>query len=171
MQPFPRYKINSLWTSPRILGSVLQRCTICEDDFLNLSYHTKCSPCGSDHQCPVCELRFNNSRKLNDHIKRHDLHKEMIHCPGKDCKKPFATKQGLDEHIYSIHQGKKRICPYCHKTFHYFSVYFDRQVRTHLGQDSGLQNHRCTHEGCTKTFRTLSALKVHINSQHLRIMF
>jgi len=99
MQPFPRFKLTPLWRSSRISGGVLQLCTICGDDFLDLSHHTKCSPCGSDYYCPVCNLRFNDSRKSDDYTKRHDVHREMTHCPEKDCNKPFATRQGLDEHI------------------------------------------------------------------------
>lgn len=144
---------NQLWRSPRISGSVLQRCTICGDDFLDLSRHTKCSPCGSDHRCPVCELRFNDSCKLDDHIKRHNLHRERIYCPEKDCNKPFATKQGLDEHIQCIHQGKKTYLPLLSQNLPLLWCLLRQTCQnTHLGQDSGLQNHRCTHEGCTRNF-------------------
>jgi hypothetical protein len=174
LKPVPsakRYGINPLWRAPRVAGSVLRRCSVCGDDFLDLSNHTRCSPCGSNRQCPVCDLRFNESSKLKPHIKRHDLRREIFHCPEKDCDKRYVTKQGLDEHIQHIHQDKKRICPYCGKLFSCFGVYFGRHVKTHLGQDSREQKHRCTYEGCTKEYRTSSGLKEHIDSHHLRIMF
>jgi general transcription factor IIIA len=166
-----RYNINPLWRGPRIAGSVLRRCSVCGDDFLELSTHTRRSPCGSNHKCPVCDLRFNDSHQLEAHIKRHDAHREIFHCPKKDCDKQYATKQGLNEHIQHIHQEKKRICPYCGKAFSFFGVNFSRHVKKHLGQDSKEQVHRCTYKGCTKEYHTSSGLKVHINSCHLRVMF
>lgn len=88
LTPMPsakRYKINPLWRGPRIAESVLRR-SVWGDDFLELSTNTRCSPCGSNYQCPVCNLRFNGSYRLEAHIKRHDAHREILHCP-KDCDK------------------------------------------------------------------------------------
>ena len=44
LKPVPsakRYRINPLWRAPRVAGSVLCRCSVCGDDFLDLSNHTQ----------------------------------------------------------------------------------------------------------------------------------
>jgi len=170
-KPFPSCKINPLWRRDTITADLFRRCNICEDDFLDLDKHTRCSPCGSNYLCPVCDLQFSESRRLRLHIERHNPDWEIFHCPKEECDKQYATKQGLQKNIHHIHQNKKRVCSYCGKVFSFFGVYFHLHIQKHMGHKPLKQKHCCTYEDCSMEYCTSSGLKDHINACHLGIVF
>lgn len=86
--------VSSLWRGPRTAGSVLHRCSLCGDDFLDLNKNTErySHYCISVLHCSVCDLRFSELRAFNRHLKRHNPDREMFPCTEKDCDKNTQKK-------------------------------------------------------------------------------
>jgi hypothetical protein len=161
--------VSPLWRGPRTAGSVFHRCNLCEDDFLDLNKNTEQYPhyCISVFHCPVCDLRFSELRTFNRHLKRHDPDREMFPCTEKDCKKEYARKVNLNQHIQNV---QKLICPHCGIGFSLCCrSNFKNHVLRHVRPDSEKQKHRCTYEGCINEYRTLTGLKNHIDSKHREV--
>ncbi|MDP0588337.1 MAG: C2H2-type zinc finger protein [Candidatus Endonucleobacter bathymodioli] len=73
------------------------------------------------------------------------------------CSMYFNMEHHLQSHIKNIHQDKKKICSECGRLFG-----CNDHLKSHMDIHANVKRHKCTWEGCNKTFYQKHQLKIHI---------
>ena len=113
-----------------------------------------------------CNKSYKNLINLREHKKRVHLN-IRYRCDWKDCNKTFSYKSYLYSHKKSFHLNERKyVCDWseCKKRFTTKQDLF-RHKRIHSGE----KPFKCGINGCDKSFRLLSNLKVHKKRIHLLI--
>lgn len=58
-----------------------------------------------EYSCEVCGRNFSVASRFKDHLKKHELVREVYPC--ELCEKEFSTKANLNTHIRVIHENQK----------------------------------------------------------------
>ena len=105
------------------------------------------------YKCKHCELICDSSKSLTEH---HQKKHKIMYC--NICSKAFDNPTTYSRHLKS-HTKTGQICSICGKCFAHAS-----QLQTHQSVHSD-QRHKCSHDGCSKSFKNLGDLTRHVK-QH-----
>ena len=111
----------------------------------------------TQNQCPDCSLRFDETRKLFDHISRkHDRFSDG-QCPY--CERQFKVKLCLSRHIRTAHRGFKYQCNQCE-----YQGISKKTVEIHIDSVHDGSTYPCSL--CDFIGKQRQTLQLHINSIH-----
>ena len=139
------------------------RCKICKQVFLsksemkshNIEVHD-----GKKPQCSICSSTFKTEWLLGRHtVVAHGKKKKKVKC--KLCDTVFKERKDYNEHILSVHDGKKPFpCTKCTSSFLEKS-----QLKIHiLSVHEGIKPHKCN--VCNERFGTSVQLNNHFKRVH-----
>ncbi|CAH0558348.1 unnamed protein product [Brassicogethes aeneus] len=143
-------------------------CAKCGDKFIMLmayNNHLLLHP-EFKYKCNYCRRMFVLKSNMEKHIK--EMHQdEKFIC--EICSKLFNRKNNLESHIKQKHDEscKKIICPLCG-----YSTVSKHDLKRHERFHTNEKPYVCNFEGCTKAYKTSSALshhkKTHLNIRNYR---
>ncbi len=112
--------------------------------------------------CSVCGKGVNSKQ----HLKRHEkTHYKSFHCDYPGCNEAFYKHQSLKAHQREVHDDGQLKCPKCDKTFSR-----PGRLNAHLKKHhKDKSRFVCEHPECLQSFKTWSALQVHIKSEHPKL--
>lgn len=112
--------------------------------------------------CTVCGKGVNSRQ----HLKRHEItHTQSFKCTYPKCTESFYKHQSLRHHIMSVHENAL-VCHQCDKSF--ARPY--RLAQHNMKYHGEVPTYQCDHQGCFKSFKTWSALRLHINTDHPKLL-
>lgn len=134
-------------------------CRMCNQSFSTRSNFAKHEVEIHFIDCSLCNSKFRNVNKLDDHIL--NQHTKLYPCTTQ-CGKKFCTLKKLNRHK-KTHLPSKHHCNVCGK---YYAT--KKVLRIHKLQHSGLRPYRC--DLCSRTFQDPSAAlrhqKTHNSKRH-----
>ncbi|KAH3666666.1 hypothetical protein WICMUC_005483 [Wickerhamomyces mucosus] len=140
------------------------KCDICDRSFFRESHlkthlisHSEEKP----YKCSICGKGVNTKQ----HLKRHEItHTNSFECEYENCGETFHKHQQLRHHIQSVHL-KTLTCDVCGKVF-------SRPYRlaNHKTKHHGVAPaYQCDYPGCLNSFKTWSALQLHMKTDHPKL--
>lgn len=141
-------------------------CTQCSKAFSRKSHLTAhlqshIHPDDKPYKCEVCNKGLNTLQHLRRHEKTHE---KSFQC--ELCDEAFYKKQTLLNHKFRVHENVKKLtCFVCDKSFSRPSKFAHHNEKYH-GVTPAYQ---CDHPGCFVNFKTWSALRLHVNTQHPKL--
>ncbi|CAH8588374.1 unnamed protein product [Schistosoma haematobium] len=153
------------------LKCLWENCTYIANRLRNLSSHLDTHTQAKRAACPTCGLLLVDFRKLEDHLKRQQIHllnkstnfKENLHHSVKPvkcsrCRKVFSTQRLLMSHMKRHINTVK--CPFCDMT-----VWSKSALERHiLFRHSNEKPFKCPY--CNFTFKLTNCLTRHLSSRH-----
>ncbi len=107
------------------------------------------------NECGICQMCFSAAEKLRNHGE--SVHNSIKTWTCKKCNQSYASKQGLQQHIQTIHEQKRFDCQICLKqlsTKHALSLHI-KQVHTRT-----LEKFSCVL--CEKSYTIVDTLRKHM---------
>ena len=126
----------------------------------NLKQHKLIHSNKYNYSCdwPACGKRFRSSRGLYVHSRRH-TNSETYVCDFPNCSKSYSDKSTFIEHKLTHNPNKRYECPEPNCNF---KTHYNRYLKKHkMTKHSNERPFKCTHNGCVKSYATLSNLRVH----------
>lgn len=127
-------------------GAKKHKCHVCNKILSsrgNLNKHMIIHDPEKKFECPICHIKFNQSRDLKNHEMTIHTGERPYIC--KTCGKGFVHKHYLAEHM-DYHSGDRKYqCPQCGKRFQSSST-----LSKHMERHKGLRSHQC--KFCSKSF-------------------
>lgn len=139
-------------------------CDQCDSSFFRESHlkrHQLSHAQERPFKCSICGKGVNTKQ----HLKRHEItHTKSFKCDHEDCNESFYKHQQLRHHVQSVHL-KTLTCKECGKTF-------PRPYRlaNHITKHHGAEPaYHCDFPGCYGSFKTWSALQLHMKTDHPKL--
>lgn len=111
--------------------------------------------------CDICGQAFLNKVSLVRHV---SIHSDQRH-PCKMCKRTYANRGALLQHVRKFHRGEKNYCcPVCPERFHDYSHKNRHQFEVH---GMPCRTYKC--ETCNRVFYRNSKLSEHVKRLHLKL--
>lgn len=76
----------------------------------------------ADHGCDKCHKKFKSKKILKSHKAIHDRADIVKPCPYDNCPRFYCYLKNLDEHVQSVHLGRRFYCDTCGKSFKHKST-------------------------------------------------
>ncbi|CDK26286.1 unnamed protein product [Kuraishia capsulata CBS 1993] len=112
--------------------------------------------------CQYCGKGVNSPQ----HLRRHEkIHTKSFKCTFEGCNESFFKHQTLKGHVNSVHLVDRFSCADCGKVFNRHGRLQDHMEKAH----SNPERLRCDFPTCSQSFKTWSALQLHIKTDHPKL--
>lgn len=139
-------------------------CTVCDSAFFresHLNAHLLSHSTEKPFKCSTCGKGVNTAQ----HLKRHEItHTKSFKCNYEGCEEAFYKHQQLRHHKQSVHE-RSLVCEFCGKSFPR-PYRLANHKQKHHGSAPAYQ---CDFPGCMTSFKTWSALQLHMKSEHPKL--
>ena len=156
-------------------------CKICDrhdlQSFLEFQYHIR----KKHNTCEICFYRCTSQEELYEHCIKHT---NELMC--MKCFRAYDDQQQLRKHLYFNHQAEHQICAQCHHkswphVYHFCLINsahentcevcdksFDdfQKYRVHFRIHTGINPHKCSSQGCEKSYISKQLLNKHKIRRH-----
>ncbi len=112
---------------------------------------------------PDCHKEYRSKYNLRKHIRSHIV-VLLYHCYFEGCDKTYKIQENLELHIKNFLLKEKSFkCGFCFKKFYHRNGKLYHEKKKHLN----ILEFKCTINACNVAYASRSALKYHLNNQHL----